>query len=189
MAPLAAALEMAFEVFGIYDAAAFIDVLRDAPELLADFLETDNCKALLAATAGNPERDVGTQTESAAGEASTTMDSVVATAEVGSQATYSLQSGVRHVSQQVQCSPHVVVCGSQAKPMTTDAAIGCVSVSTVDRDVSTDGLITTADKSTSHYLVLGIGLANNEVQTEECVVAASDHQKLGAEMRDGDAGG
>ena len=66
--------------------------------------------------------------------------------------------------------------------MTTDAAIGCVSVSTVDRDVSTDGLITTADKSTSHYLVLGIGLANNEVQTEECVVAASDHQKLGAEM-------
>ena len=66
--------------------------------------------------------------------------------------------------------------------MATDAAVGCVPVSTIDQDVSTYGLITTADKSTSHYLVLGIGLANNEVQTEECVVAASDYDELGVEM-------
>ena len=63
MAPLAAALEMAFKMFDIYDAAAFIGVLRGAPELLADFLETDNCQALLAATAGNPKEDVGTPTQ------------------------------------------------------------------------------------------------------------------------------
>ena len=182
MAPVAAALEMAFKMFDIYDAAAFIDVLRGAPEVLADFLETDNCQALLAATAGNPKKDVGTETESAAGEASTTTDSLVATADVGSQATYSLQSGVRHVSQQVQCSPHVVVCGSQATPKTTDAAVGCLPVGTTDRGVSTTGLTTTADKSTSHYLVLGIGLANSEVQTEECVAAASDFDELSVEM-------
>ena len=50
--PLATALELVLNEYGIYDAQNFIDVMRETPQQLADFLERDDNRALLAASAG-----------------------------------------------------------------------------------------------------------------------------------------
>ena len=47
---LASALEVVLNRFGVYDANAFVEVLRKMPGQLADFLVQDDMRALLAAS-------------------------------------------------------------------------------------------------------------------------------------------
>ena len=96
--------------------------------------------------------DASVQTKTATASAGTTMDSCVDVREMGSVATFSPATGARMVSFEVQCSPRMVQHAVQA----THAV----------RDASTSAAVSTANASTSHYLVAGLGLAHGSSQTE-----------------------
>ena len=51
--PLASALELVLNEYGIYDVDTFVAVLRRTPEWLAGFLERDDIRARLAVAAAN----------------------------------------------------------------------------------------------------------------------------------------
>ena len=148
--PLASALELVLNQYDIYDIDDLLAILRSSDDArqVADLI--DRSRALIDATAGTAH--VNVQTEPATATVGTTMESVVNVREVGSMATFSLVTGARMVSAEVQCSPRMVEHAVQA----TRAA----------RDASTSAKVSTANASTSHYLVIGLGLAHDSTQTE-----------------------
>ena len=149
--PLASALELVLGHYDIYDVDSLVVILRsphDASQV-ADLI--DGSRALIDATAGTAH--VNVQTECATATVGTTMESVINVREVGSMATFSPTTGARMVSAEVQCSPRMVQHAVQA----TRAA----------RDASTSALVSTANASTSHYLVVGLGLAHGSTQTDQ----------------------
>ena len=58
--PLASALEVVLNRFAVYDADNFVEVLRQMPGQLADFLEQDDMRALLAASVGTAHMETQT---------------------------------------------------------------------------------------------------------------------------------
>ena len=102
----------------------------------------DGSRALIDATAGTAHVSV---------QAEPTTEHGVATRDVASMATFST-TGARLVSSQVQCNVRMVQREVQA--------------TRVVRDASASATINTADASTCHYLVVGIGLAHGRTQTE-----------------------
>lgn len=88
------------------------------------------------------------------------------TRDVGSMATY-LASGERGVSTASQAVVRVAQCASQANVAASSVVDAAVSagVNTADAQTTTNGLVTTADVSTDHYLVLGLGLKEGAAQT------------------------
>ena len=103
-------------------------------------------------------------------ETPTYTDACVATAscttrDMGSMATY-LASGERGVSTASQAVVHVAQRASQAN--VAASVVGAevsVGVSTADARTTTNGLVTTVNASTDHYLVLGHGLKEQGAQT------------------------
>ena len=155
-------------LWGVWSRHDFAAIINDE---VGAAMFVDACRAAAAqATAAVPAAD-NMSTESTT--VGTTMGSLVTTVEVGSTARFSMQNGVRLVSQAVQAGPRVVQRGSQAVETTRDAAVGhgCVLVPTVDRGV--EAKPTTANMSTSHYLVAGIGLKDAEMQTESDEIEAT----------------
>jgi len=118
-------------------------------------LRSDACRAAVeAAAAAQVARDSApARTVATVG----TMTDAVATRDVGSLATFSLATGARMVSSEVQCSVRMVQRAMQATRDVSDASVGAT--------------VSTEDASTSHYLVLGIGLAHlpepNQLQAEQ----------------------
>ena len=103
-------------------------------------------------------------------EPPTYTDACVATAscttrDMGSMATY-LASGERSVSTASQAVVRVAQRASQANVAASvvDAEVSA-GVSTADARTTTNGLVTTVNASTDHYLVLGYGLKEGAAQT------------------------
>ena len=138
-------------------------MLNDAEQriLLRSWLRSEHVAPFAAGTA-----DHGTQT------ASVTMVSVstaaaATTCDVGSMATFSPTGAARLVSAASQAAVRVAQRASQANVAapSADAAVGAVATM-ADARTTTGGLLETADASTDHYLVLGLGLTEAETQTE-----------------------
>ena len=126
--------------------------IKDIADLIEDgdsradilsVLRSDACRAAVeAAAAAQVARDSApARTVATVG----TMTDAVATRDVGSLATFSLATGARMVSSEVQCSVRMVQRAMQATRDVSDASVGAT--------------VSTEDASTSHYLVLGIGSA------------------------------
>lgn len=88
------------------------------------------------------------------------------TRDTGSMATY-LASGERGVSTASQAVVRVAQRASQANVAASSVVDAAVSagVNTADAQTTTHGLVTTANVSTDHYLVLGLGLKEGAAQT------------------------
>ena len=88
------------------------------------------------------------------------------TRDMGSMATY-LASGERGVSTASQAVVRVAQRASQANVAASSVVDAAVSagVNTADAQTTTNGLVTTANVSTDHYLVLGLGLKEGAAQT------------------------
>ena len=87
----------------------------------------------------------------------TTMESVVNVREVGSMATFSPTTGARMVSMEVQCSP-------ARPPQMVERAVQVKAPAV--RHASVSASVSTANASTSHYLVVDVGLQHSSSQTE-----------------------
>ena len=96
-------LGLALDAVGIESIADLVEHLRGDPRALADLLESDMTKAVVAAAV--VMADASVQTEPATATVGTTMDSVVNVREVRSMATFSAVTGARMVSKEVQCKP------------------------------------------------------------------------------------
>ena len=145
-----AMLDLVLKGCGVWTRGDFAAIINDN-----DGLESfvDECRRAVAHAVVPPACiDASLQTETATATVGTTMDSFVNVREVGSMATFSLSTGARMVSSEVQCKPRMVQHAVQA----TQAA----------RDASTSAVVSTENASTSHYLVLGLGLAHGSSQTE-----------------------
>ena len=133
----------------IYDVDDLVAILRsphDASQV-ADLI--DGSRALIDATAGTAH--VSVQAEPTTATVGMATEHGVVTRDVASMATFST-IGARLVSSQVQCNVRMVQREVQA--------------TRVVRDASASATISTADASTCHYLVVGIGLAHGSTQTE-----------------------
>ena len=159
---LARTVEAGLYFFGVANLEDFEALLNDAEQriLLRSWLRSEHVAPFAAGTA-----DHGTQT------ASVTMVSVstaaaATTCDVGSMATFS-PTGARLVSAASQAAVRVAQRASQANVAapSADAAVGAVATM-ADARTTTGGLLETADASTDHYLVLGLGLTEAETQTE-----------------------
>ena len=147
--PLAEALQLVLGHYDIYDVDTLVAILRsphDASQV-ADLI--DGSRALIDATAGTAH--VSVQAEPTTATVGMATEHGVATRDVASMATFST-TGARLVSSQVQCNVRMVQREVQA--------------TRVVRDASASATIKTADASTCHYLVVGIGLAHGSTQTE-----------------------
>ena len=152
--PLASALELVLGHYDIYDVDSLVAILRSPHDAsgVADLI--DGSRALIDATAGTAH--VNVQTECATVTVGTTMESVISVREVGSMATFSPTSGARMVSMQVQCSPQ--------PPQMVERAVQVKAPAV--RNASVTASVSTANASTSHYLVVGVGLQHGSSQTE-----------------------
>lgn len=157
--PLATALELVLNEYGIYDAQNFIDVMRETPQQLADFLERDDNRALLAASAGTAH--VKTQTDTADADVEPMVEAGVAEAMVAE----AIQIGDELVAREVAARHAAEERAVHAEQRTTSVA--------ADAQTMTD-VISTANASTCHYLVVGVGLAHagSQVEHNELEVAA-----------------
>lgn len=143
-------LDQVLKGCGVESRGDFAEIINDNDGLQSFLIE---CRLAAGAVVPPPRVNVSVQTETTTATVGTTMDSFVNVREVGSVATFSLATGARMVSSEVQCSPRMVQHAVQA----TRAA----------RDASTSALVSTANASTSHYLVFGLGLAHGGTQTEQ----------------------
>ena len=105
--------------------------------------------------------------------------------DVGSMATFS-PSGARLVSTESQAVVRVAQRASQTNLAASmaNAAVG-TAVSMTDAQTTTNGLVQTANMSTSHYLVHGVGLFSVETQTALSVAALEDDLKESLSAFDG----
>ena len=101
--PLALALELVLNEYGIFDVDTFVAVLQSPHHVSQMANLIDNSRVLIDATAGTAH--VSMQTEPATATVGTTMDSIVDVREAGSMATFSPVTGARMVTSEVQCSP------------------------------------------------------------------------------------
>ena len=159
---LARMVEAGLYFFGVANLEDFEGLLNDAEQrtMLRNWLRSEHVPPVAAGMA-----DHGTQT------ASITMVSVstaaaATTCETGSMATFS-PSGARLISVESQAAVRVAQRASQANVAapSADAAVGAAAIM-ADAQTTTAGLLESADASTDHYLVLGVGLAEAETQTE-----------------------
>ena len=147
--PLVSALQLVLGHYDIYDVDTLVAILRsphDASQV-ADLI--DGSRALIDATAGTAH--ISVQAEPTTATVGMATEHGVATRDVAFMATFST-TGARMVSSQVQCNVRMVQREVQA--------------TRVVRDASASATINTADASTCHYLVVGIGLAHGSTQTE-----------------------
>ena len=153
--PLASSLELVLNHYDIYDVDDLVAILRSPHDAcqVADLI--DGHRALIDATACTAH--VKVQTEPATATVGTTMESVVNVREVGSMATFSPTTGVRMVSMEVQCSP-------ARPPQMVERAVQVKAPAV--RHASVSASVSTANASTSHYLVVGVGLQHSSSQTE-----------------------
>ena len=129
--PLATALELVLNQYGIYDLGDLVDILRSpvAASQVADLI--DESRALIAATAQTA--NVTVQTDMATATVGTTMDSIVNVRDVSSMATFSPVTQARMYSSEVQCSPSQpqmvprAVQATTAHVATRNAASGTIS--------------------------------------------------------------
>ena len=129
--PLATALELVLNQYGIYDLDDLVDILRSpvAASQVADLI--DESRALIAATAQTA--NVTVQTDMATATVGTTMDSIVNVRDVSSMATFSPVTQARMYSSEVQCSPSQpqmvqrAVQATTAHVATRNAASGTIS--------------------------------------------------------------
>ena len=153
--PLASALELVLRHYDIYDVDDLVAILRSphAASQVADLI--DGSRVLIDATAGKAH--VNVQTDCAMATVGTTMESVVNVREVGSMATFSPTTGARMVSMEVQCSP-------ARPPQMVEHAVQVKAPAV--RHASVSASVSTANASTSHYLVVDVGLQHSSSQTE-----------------------
>ena len=180
---LARMVEAGLYFFGVADLESFEGLLEDAEQraLLRDWLRSKHCSQ--DAAAGVADRDTQTTVVSMVDMSAAAAPT---TREVGSMATYS-PSGARLLSAQSQTR---VVCVAQrasqanvAVPV-ADAAVG-TAASMADAQTTTHGFVQTADASTSHYLVPGIGLTAAATQTALDVTALEDSLESALSAFDG----
>ena len=154
--PLASALELVLNHYDIFDVDDLVAILRSPHDAcqVADLI--DGHRALIDATAGTAH--VNVQTGCATATVGTTMESVISVREVGSMATFSPTTGARMVSMEVQCSP-------QPPPQMVERAVQVKAPAVCNASVTAS--VSTANASTSHYLVVGVGLQHGSSQTEE----------------------
>ena len=150
--PLASALQLVLGHYDIYDVDTFVAILRSPHDVsqLADLI--DRSRSLIDATAGTAH--VNVQTDCTTATVGTTMESVINVREVGSMATFSPMTGVRMVSMEVQCKP----------PQMVERAVQVKAPAV--RHASVSASVSTANASTCHYLVVGVGLQHGGSQTE-----------------------
>ena len=127
--PLATALELVLNQYGIYDIDDLVDILRFDASGVADLI--NDSRALIAATAQTA--NVTVQTDMATATVGTTMDSIVNVRDVSSMATFSPVTQARMYSSEVQCSPSQpqmvqrAVQATTAHVATRNAASGTIS--------------------------------------------------------------
>ena len=159
---LARMVEAGLYFFGVANLEDFEGLLNDAEQrtMLRNWLRSEHVPPVSAGVA-----DHGTQTTSVT-MVDVSTAAAATTSEVGSMATFS-PLGARLVSVQSQAVVRVAQRASQANVAvpSADAAVGAVA-SMADAQTTTAGLLESADASTSHYLVLGVGLAEAETQTD-----------------------
>ena len=129
--PLATALELVLNQYGIYDIDDLVDILRSPHDAsrVADLI--NDSRALIAATAQTA--NVTVQTDMGTATVGTTMDSIVNVRDVSSMATFSPVTQARMYSSEVQCSPSQpqmvqrAVQATTAHVATRNAASGTIS--------------------------------------------------------------
>ena len=168
--PLAQALELVLNQYGIYDIDSLVDILRSPVDVsqVADLI--NNSRALIDATANTAH--VSVQTEPATATVGTTMYSIVNVREKSSLATFSPATKARMVSSEVQCSssqPHTMQRAVQATPArvaTRNAASGTISWHELEQNTMT------AMRAKAHEFAREEVLAEYEPALERAVVAA-----------------
>ena len=180
---LARMVEAGFYFFGVADLESFEGLLDDAQQraMLRDWLRSEH----VLRGAADGAADHGTQT-AAVNMVDVSTAAAPTTREVGSMATFS-PSGARLVSAGSQTTVvRVAQRASQANVAApvADAAVAAAA-SMADAQTTTRGFVQTADASTSHYLVPGIGLTAAATQTALNVTALEDSLESALSAFDG----